>query len=54
MSQDEIQAFLDEMQKKRGYTLEMHRIMAHADLPWLKAYTVFLDIGPESGLHRDL
>jgi len=43
MSQDEIQTFLDEMHRTRGYTLEMHRIMAHADLQWLKAYTAFLE-----------
>lgn len=43
MSQDEAKAFLDEMHRKRGYTLEMHRIMASADLEWLKAYTAFLE-----------
>ena len=43
MSQNEAQAFLDEMQRKRGYTLEMHRVMAAADLDWLKQYTAFLE-----------
>jgi 4-carboxymuconolactone decarboxylase len=43
MSQDEARAFLEEMHRKRGYTLEMHRVMAMADLDWLKQYTAFLE-----------
>src|SRR5258705_8097473 len=31
------------MHRKRGYTLEMHRVMASADLEWLKKYTAFLE-----------
>ena len=31
------------MHRKRGYTLEMHRIMAFADLEWLKKYTAFVE-----------
>ena len=31
------------MHRKRGYTLEMHRVMASADLDWLKKYTAFLE-----------
>jgi 4-carboxymuconolactone decarboxylase len=43
MSQEEARAFLEQMHRKRGYTLEMHRIMASADLEWLKAYTAFIE-----------
>lgn len=43
MTQDDARAFLEEMHRKRGYTLEMHRIMAVADLEWLKKYTAFLE-----------
>ena len=43
MSDGEAQAFLEEMHRKRGYTLEMHRIMASADLEWLKKYTAFIE-----------
>ena len=43
MSQDEAQALLEDTHRKRGYTLEMHRIMASADLEWLKKYTAFID-----------
>jgi 4-carboxymuconolactone decarboxylase len=31
------------MHRKRGYTLEMHRIMAFVDLEWLKKYTAFVE-----------
>jgi 4-carboxymuconolactone decarboxylase len=40
---EDAEAFLAEMHRKRGYTLEMHRIMAVADLEWLKKYTAFLE-----------
>jgi 4-carboxymuconolactone decarboxylase len=40
---DDARAFLEEMHRKRGYTLEMHRVMASADLAWLKKYTAFLE-----------
>jgi 4-carboxymuconolactone decarboxylase len=43
MSQEEAEAFLNEMHLKRGYTLEMHRILAAADLEWLKQYTAFIE-----------
>ena len=43
MTDDDARAFLEEMQRKRGYTLEMHRVMASADLEWLKKYTAFLE-----------
>jgi 4-carboxymuconolactone decarboxylase len=43
LTQDDTRAFLEEMHRKRGYTLEMHRIMASADLEWLKKYTAFIE-----------
>jgi 4-carboxymuconolactone decarboxylase len=43
LTDDDARAFLEEMHRKRGYTLEMHRVMASADLDWLKQYTAFLE-----------
>jgi 4-carboxymuconolactone decarboxylase len=43
LTQDDARAFLEEMHRKRGYTLEMHRIMAFVDLEWLKKYTAFVE-----------
>ena len=43
MSTDERQAFLDETAQNRGYTLEMHRIMATHDLEWAKKYNQFIE-----------
>jgi 4-carboxymuconolactone decarboxylase len=43
MSSDESQAFLDQTSQGRGYTLEMHRIMAEADLEWAKKYNAFIE-----------
>ena len=43
MSTDETQAFLQRTQQDRGYTLEMHRIMAAADLEWAKKYNEFIE-----------
>ena len=43
MSSDESQAFLDQASQGRGYTLEMHRIMAEADLEWAKKYNAFIE-----------
>jgi 4-carboxymuconolactone decarboxylase len=43
MALDEAQAYLREMHQKRGYTLEMHRIMAAADLEWAKKYGDFIE-----------
>ena len=42
MSTDEAQSFLEAGQQSRGYTLEMHRIMAEADLEWAKKYGEFI------------
>ncbi len=43
MSTEEIQAFLLGIRRNRGYTLEMHRIMAEADLEWAKKYDAFVE-----------
>ena len=43
MSSEEVRAFLEEAQADRGYTLEMHRIMAEADLEWAKKYNEFIE-----------
>jgi 4-carboxymuconolactone decarboxylase len=43
MSQEEAQALLADTHRTRGYTLEMHRIMASADLEWMKKYAAFID-----------
>ena len=43
MSTDETQAFLDSQAQHRGYSLEMHRIMAEADLEWAKTYGAFIE-----------
>ena len=40
---DEITAYLKEVHERRGYTLEMHRIMASADLEWAKKYGDFIE-----------
>ena len=43
MSSDESQAFLEQTSQGRGYTLEMHRIMAVADLEWAQKYNAFIE-----------
>ena len=43
MALDEARSYLREMHQKRGYTLEMHRIMAAADLNWAKKYGDFIE-----------
>lgn len=43
MSTDDARAFLEETSQNRGYTLEMHRIMATADLEWAKKYNQFIE-----------
>ena len=43
MATDDIRAFLHRAQQTRGYTLEMHRIMAAADLEWAKKYNEFIE-----------
>jgi 4-carboxymuconolactone decarboxylase len=34
---------LDEVTRRRGYELEMHRIMAAADAEWVQKYTAFIE-----------
>jgi alkylhydroperoxidase/carboxymuconolactone decarboxylase family protein YurZ len=36
-------ARLDELRGRRGYELEMHRIMAAADPEWLEKYAAFIE-----------
>ncbi len=43
MASEEVRAFLEEAQADRGYSLEMHRIMAEADLEWAKKYNEFIE-----------
>ena len=43
MSTEEIEAFLENAQRERGYSLEMHRILAEADLEWVKKYNAFIE-----------
>ncbi len=34
---------LDEVTRRRGYELEMHRIMAAADAEWVEKYAPFIE-----------
>ena len=43
MLSKESQAFWDQTEANRGYTLEMHRIMAVADLEWAQKYNAFIE-----------
>ena len=43
MGTKDVQAFLEKTQRSRGYTLEMHRIMAVADLEWAEKYSDFIE-----------
>lgn len=43
MSSNEAQSFLEQASQKRGYTLEMHRILAAADPEWARKYTEFIE-----------
>ena len=43
MSTEDAQAFLQAQQQHRGYTLEMHRIMAEVDIEWAKKYGEFIE-----------
>ena len=43
MSTEETEAFLENAQRERGYSLEMHRILAEADLEWVKKYNAFIE-----------
>ena len=43
MATEDAQAFIEKAQQSRGYTLEMHRIMAVEDLEWAKKYNEFIE-----------
>ncbi len=43
MASEEAQRFLEGTGANRGYTLEMHRIMAEADLEWAQKYNAFIE-----------
>ena len=43
MSTEETESILQSVQQDRGYSLEMHRIMAEADREWVKKYNDFID-----------
>ncbi len=43
MATDEAKEFLERTQQNRGYTLEMHRIMAEVDLEWAEKYNQFIE-----------
>ena len=38
MTDDERQRYLQEVQQRRGYTLDFHKFMAAAGLEWLRNY----------------
>ena len=42
MTMQERKEYVEAMGRKRGYVLEMHRIMAAADFEWVKKYDTFL------------
>ena len=43
MSNDDNQAFLANAEQTRGYTLEIHRIMAETDREWATKYNDFIE-----------
>ena len=43
MTTEDVKAYLKEMHQSRGSTLEMHRIMASANLEWAKKYGEFIE-----------
>ena len=43
MATEEARAFLQRTQQDRGYTLEMHRILAVADMEWAVKYNEFIE-----------
>ena len=40
---DEARPFLEKAEGTRGYTLEMHRIMAEVDMDWVASYNQFIE-----------
>ena len=45
MSEDEKQAFVDQMYRDRGYILDFHKVMAAEDFDFLRAYNQFIQAG---------
>jgi 4-carboxymuconolactone decarboxylase len=43
MSGDDTHARLDETRRRRGYELEMHRIMGTVDPEWFREYAAFIE-----------
>ncbi len=43
MTTEETRSYLQEMRRNRGFLLDMHRIMATADLEWTKKYSTFIE-----------
>ena len=43
MTTEDARVYLERAQENRGYSLEMHRIMADADLEWVKKYNEFIE-----------
>ncbi len=43
MTDENANDYLARMHESRGYTLEMHRIMAEADLEWAQKYGEFIE-----------
>ena len=43
MATDDVRDYLQGVQRTRGYVLDMHRIMASADLQWAKKYDEFIE-----------
>jgi 4-carboxymuconolactone decarboxylase len=43
VSGDDTQARLDETRRRRGYELEMHRIMSTVDPEWFREYAAFIE-----------
>ncbi len=43
MASDNKEEMLKQMAQSRGYTLEMHRIMAEVDMEWVTSYNQFIN-----------
>ena len=43
MTSDNKEEMLNEIAQSRGYTLEMHRIMAEVDMEWVTSYNQFIE-----------
>ncbi|MCE2465319.1 MAG: carboxymuconolactone decarboxylase family protein [Dehalococcoidia bacterium] len=42
MTTEEKRAYIEQIQRDRGYVLDLHKIMVEADLAWVKAYDPFV------------